>query len=96
MARSCKDETLVPMAVMQARIRAVSLRHGLEEPPAEVGALLSHALQERLKSLLEKLAVISQHRIDTHVKVNIICEDVSMFVTLSPKILRTDLNETFQ
>ncbi|XP_032526477.2 transcription initiation factor TFIID subunit 4 isoform X7 [Danaus plexippus] len=68
--RSCKDETLVPMAVMQARIRAVSLRHGLEEPPAEVGALLSHALQERLKSLLEKLAVISQHRIDTHVKMD--------------------------
>ncbi|CAG9558068.1 unnamed protein product [Danaus chrysippus] len=68
--RSCKDETLVPMAVMQARIRAVSLRNGLEEPPAEVGALLSHALQERLKSLLEKLAVISQHRIDTHVKMD--------------------------
>lgn len=38
--------------------------HGLEEPSAEVLSMISHACQERLKSLLEKLACIAEHRID--------------------------------
>lgn len=38
--------------------------HGLEEPNQEVAALISHAVQERLKNLVEKLAVITEHRID--------------------------------
>jgi hypothetical protein len=36
----------------------------LEEPSAEVAALISHATQERLKNIIEKLAVIAEHRID--------------------------------
>lgn len=39
-------------------------RHGLEEPSSEIAALISHAAQERLKNLIEKLAVIAEHRID--------------------------------
>jgi len=38
--------------------------HGLEEPSSEVAALISHAVQERLRNILEKLAVIAEHRID--------------------------------
>lgn len=38
--------------------------YGLEEPNQEVAALISHATQERLKNLVEKLAVIAEHRID--------------------------------
>lgn len=38
--------------------------YGLEEPNQEVAALISHAAQERLKNLVEKLAVIAEHRID--------------------------------
>lgn len=45
-------------------------KHGLEEPSSEVAALISHATQERLKTLVEKLAVIAEHRIDLN-KVNI-------------------------
>lgn len=66
--RSCKDEHLVPLHLMQAHIKAVSAKHNLEEPPVEVASLLSHAVQERLKTLIEKLAVIAQHRIDLVVK----------------------------
>lgn len=42
----------------------IASRHGLEEPSSEVAALVSHATQERLKTLVEKLAVIAEHRID--------------------------------
>ncbi|XP_068618108.1 transcription initiation factor TFIID subunit 4 isoform X1 [Battus philenor] len=66
--RSCKDEHLVSIGLMQARIKAGSLRHGLDEPSSEVAALLSHAVHERLKNLVEKLAVIAQHRIDLFIK----------------------------
>jgi hypothetical protein len=48
-------------------------RHGLEEPSAEVAALISHATQERLKNIIEKLAVIAEHRIDL-IKVRRMCE----------------------
>ena len=40
------------------------MRHGLEEPGADVVALVSHATQERLKSLLERLSVIAEHRME--------------------------------
>ncbi|KAL0902798.1 hypothetical protein ABMA27_000591 [Loxostege sticticalis] len=66
--RSCKDEYLVPMSLMQARIKAVAAKHGIDEPSAEVAGLISHAVHERLKNLVEKLAVIAQHRIDLIIK----------------------------
>ncbi|XP_021202827.1 transcription initiation factor TFIID subunit 4 isoform X5 [Bombyx mandarina] len=66
--RSCKDEYLVPTSVMQARVKAIIARHNLDEPTGEVAALISHAVQERLKNLIEKLAVIAQHRIDHFIK----------------------------
>jgi hypothetical protein len=49
-------------------------QHGLEEPSSEVAALISHAAQERLKNIVEKLAVIAEHRIDL-IKVRGMCED---------------------
>ncbi|CAH0402195.1 unnamed protein product [Chilo suppressalis] len=66
--RSCKDEYLIGTSVMGARARAAASRLGLEEPSAEVAALLAHALHDRLKTLVEKLAVIAQHRIDLVIK----------------------------
>nr|CAD7257696.1 unnamed protein product [Timema shepardi] len=38
--------------------------YGLEEPSSDVAALISHAAQERLKTIVEKLGVIAEHRID--------------------------------
>jgi hypothetical protein len=45
----------------------------LEEPSSEVAALISHATQERLKNVVEKLAVIAEHRIDL-IKVRRMCK----------------------
>lgn len=62
--RSCKEEYLIPNAAMMARIKAICAKQGLDEPPPEVAALMSHALQERLKTIVEKLTCVTQHRID--------------------------------
>ncbi|XP_018317035.1 transcription initiation factor TFIID subunit 4 isoform X1 [Mycetomoellerius zeteki] len=62
--RSCKDEVFLHMTPLQQRIKQIASSHGLEEPNQEVAALISHAVQERLKNLVEKLAVITEHRID--------------------------------
>ncbi|KAG5305624.1 TAF4 factor, partial [Acromyrmex insinuator] len=62
--RSCKDEVFLHMTSLQQRIKQIASSHGLEEPNQEVAALISHAVQERLKNLVEKLAVITEHRID--------------------------------
>ncbi|KAL6434560.1 hypothetical protein ACFW04_006139 [Cataglyphis niger] len=62
--RSCKDEVFLHMTPLQQRIKQIASSHSLEEPNQEVAALISHAVQERLKNLVEKLAVIAEHRID--------------------------------
>uniref|UniRef100_T1IJ33 adenylate cyclase n=1 Tax=Strigamia maritima TaxID=126957 RepID=T1IJ33_STRMM len=62
--RSCKDENFLYTGPLQRRIKAMAAKYNLEEPPPEVAALLSHATQERLKNLVEKLNVIAEHRLD--------------------------------
>ena len=39
-------------------------KHGLSDPSPEVVSLISHATQERLKTILEKLSVIAEHRME--------------------------------
>lgn len=67
--RSCKDEVFLNLPALQAKIRSIVAKHGLDEPSNEVSVLISHATQERLKNIVEKLAVIAEHRIDI-IKVN--------------------------
>lgn len=62
--RSCKDEVFLHLPVLQSKIRAIIAKHGLDEPSNDVAVLISHATQERLKNIVEKLAVIAEHRID--------------------------------
>lgn len=62
--RSCKDEVFLHLPALQSKIRAIVARHGLEEASADVAVLVSHAAQERLKNIVEKLAVIAEHRVD--------------------------------
>ncbi len=62
--RSCKDETFLQTGLLHKRVAKICSDRGLEEPPAEVIALVSHATQDRLKTLLEKLSVIAEHRLD--------------------------------
>ena len=62
--RSCKDETFLQTGLLSERISRICRNKGLEAPPPEVVALVSHATQERLKTLLEKLSVVAEHRLD--------------------------------
>lgn len=62
--RSCKDEAFLHLSPLQQRIKQIVLKYGLEEPNQEVATLISHAVQERLKNLVEKLAIIGEHRVD--------------------------------
>ena len=38
--------------------------YDMEEPSKDVISIISHAVQERLKTLVEKLGVIAEHRLD--------------------------------
>ncbi|KAK8730589.1 hypothetical protein OTU49_017465, partial [Cherax quadricarinatus] len=62
--RSCKDENFLLSSPLTERIRQICSKHGLDDAPKDVVALVSHATQERLKTIVEKLAVISDHRLD--------------------------------
>ena len=62
--RSCKDETFLQTGLLTERISRICKDRGLEAPPSEVVALVSHATQERLKTLIEKLSVVAEHRLD--------------------------------
>lgn len=62
--RSCKEEFLLNMGPLQQRIRQVMSKHGMDEPNGDVAAVISHSVQERLKNLIEKLAIITEHRLE--------------------------------
>ncbi|KAJ8941003.1 hypothetical protein NQ314_010511 [Rhamnusium bicolor] len=67
--RSCKEEIMCSMPPLQHKIRQIMAKHGLDEPNTDVAACISHAAQERLKNLIEKLAVITEHRLE-NIKIN--------------------------
>ena len=62
--RSCRDETFLQTGQLKSRIAKICRDRGLEEPSPDVIAMVSHATQDRLKTLLEKLSVIAEHRMD--------------------------------
>jgi len=62
--RSCKDENFLFTGPLTRRVQEIVSRHGLGDTSSELVSLISHATQERLKTLLEKLAVIAEHRME--------------------------------
>lgn len=62
--RSCKDEVFLHLPTLQTKLKVLCNENGLDEPNLDVSVLVSHACQERLKNILEKLAVIAEHRMD--------------------------------
>ncbi|XP_018410165.1 PREDICTED: transcription initiation factor TFIID subunit 4B [Nanorana parkeri] len=60
--RSCKDEPFLFASALQTRILDIGKRHDIKELNSDVMNLLSHATQERLRGLIEKLTVVAQHR----------------------------------
>ncbi|NXJ81691.1 TAF4B factor, partial [Trogon melanurus] len=66
MIRSCADEPFLSSEALQKKILNIGKRHDIVELNSDVVNLISHATQERLRGLLEKLTVIAQHRVATH------------------------------
>ncbi|KAM9024017.1 transcription initiation factor TFIID subunit 4B isoform 1-T1 [Ara ararauna] len=64
--RSCADEPFLSSEALQKKILNIGKRHDIMELNSDVVSLISHATQERLRGLLEKLTVIAQHRVSTH------------------------------
>ncbi|XP_034541388.1 transcription initiation factor TFIID subunit 4-like [Notolabrus celidotus] len=62
--RSCKDEAFLPTGLLHRRILDTAKKLGVSEVPLEVVNLISHATQSRLRSLLEKVSAVAQHRTD--------------------------------
>ncbi|XP_045193372.2 transcription initiation factor TFIID subunit 4-like [Mercenaria mercenaria] len=64
--RSCKDEAFLAQGPLTSRIHAIARRHGITEVPTEVANLVSHATQERLRHIVEKLSTIAEQRTEIY------------------------------
>ncbi|XP_013889354.1 transcription initiation factor TFIID subunit 4 [Austrofundulus limnaeus] len=59
---SCKDEAFISCAVLQRRMLEIGRKHGVTELGAEVVNYVSHAAQQRLQDLLEKVTLVAQQK----------------------------------
>ncbi|XP_054439453.1 transcription initiation factor TFIID subunit 4B [Pteronotus mesoamericanus] len=66
LVQSCKDEPFLFIGPLQKRILDIGKRHDITELNSDAVNLISHATQERLRGLLEKLTTIAQHRMTTY------------------------------
>ncbi|XP_035244944.1 transcription initiation factor TFIID subunit 4-like isoform X1 [Anguilla anguilla] len=60
--RSCKDEAFLYTSILHRRILDIGKKYGITELGPEVVNLVSHAAQQRLQSLLEKVSQIAQQK----------------------------------
>lgn len=66
LVQSCKDEPFLFIGALQKRILDIGKKHDITEFNSDAVNLISHATQERLRGLLEKLTTIAQHRMTTY------------------------------
>ncbi|XP_045705928.1 transcription initiation factor TFIID subunit 4B isoform X2 [Phyllostomus hastatus] len=66
LVQSCKDEPFLFIGPLQKRILDIGKKHDITELNPDAVNLISHATQERLRGLLEKLTTIAQHRMTTY------------------------------
>uniref|UniRef100_A0A8B9KK75 TAFH domain-containing protein n=1 Tax=Astyanax mexicanus TaxID=7994 RepID=A0A8B9KK75_ASTMX len=64
--RSCKDEAFLPTGLLHRRILETAKKYGVTEVPLEAVNFISHATQSRLRTVLEKVTSIAQHRMDSN------------------------------
>uniref|UniRef100_A0A8C1CSZ6 TAF4A RNA polymerase II, TATA box binding protein (TBP)-associated factor n=2 Tax=Cyprinus carpio TaxID=7962 RepID=A0A8C1CSZ6_CYPCA len=60
--RSCKDEAFLSASMLQHKILEIGRRFGVTELGPEVVNIVSHATQQRLQNLLEKVSLIAQQK----------------------------------
>ncbi|XP_036607985.1 transcription initiation factor TFIID subunit 4 [Trichosurus vulpecula] len=62
LTRSCKDETFLLSAPLQRRILEIGKKHGITELHPDVVSYVSHATQQRLQNLVEKVSETAQQK----------------------------------
>ncbi|XP_052340388.1 transcription initiation factor TFIID subunit 4 isoform X1 [Oncorhynchus keta] len=62
--RSCKDEAFLHPGLLHRRILETAKKFGVSDVPMEAVNFISHATQSRLRTVLEKVSSIAQHRMD--------------------------------
>ncbi|RXN23589.1 transcription initiation factor TFIID subunit 4-like protein [Labeo rohita] len=80
--RSCKDEAFLPASLLHKRLLETAKKFGVTEVSMETVNLISHATQSRLRSMLEKVSAVAQHRADS-------CKDEELYEQASD--VRTQL-----
>ncbi|KPP68033.1 transcription initiation factor TFIID subunit 4-like [Scleropages formosus] len=60
--RSCKDEAFLYTATLHRRLLEIGKKYGIVELGPEVVNLVSHATQQRLQDLLEKVSQVAQQK----------------------------------
>ncbi|XP_067275218.1 transcription initiation factor TFIID subunit 4 isoform X2 [Pseudorasbora parva] len=63
--RSCRDEAFLPPGLLHRRILETAKKFGVTDVPLEAVNFISHATQSRLRTVLEKVSSIAQHRMDS-------------------------------
>uniref|UniRef100_H2UTS2 Transcription initiation factor TFIID subunit 4-like n=1 Tax=Takifugu rubripes TaxID=31033 RepID=H2UTS2_TAKRU len=63
--RSCKDETFLQPGLLHRRILEIAKKFGVAEVPMETVTFISHAAQSRLRTVIEKVSAVAQHRMDS-------------------------------
>ncbi|KAG8516784.1 Transcription initiation factor TFIID subunit 4B, partial [Galemys pyrenaicus] len=66
LVQSCKDEPFLFIGALQKKILDIGKKHDITELNSDAVNLISHATQERLRGLLEKLTTVAQHRMTTY------------------------------
>ncbi|KAM8799175.1 transcription initiation factor TFIID subunit 4-like [Eudromia elegans] len=64
--QSCKDEPFLAAIPLHKRILEMAKKLGITDVPTEVVTFISHATQNRLRAVIEKVTVITQHRMESH------------------------------
>ncbi|KAI9546373.1 hypothetical protein NQZ68_027542 [Dissostichus eleginoides] len=60
--RSCKDEAFLSCALLQRRMMEIGRKYGVTDLGADVVTFVSHATQQRLQTLLEKVSQVAQQK----------------------------------
>ncbi|XP_056404948.1 transcription initiation factor TFIID subunit 4 isoform X2 [Hyla sarda] len=66
LTRSCKDETFLLPAILQRRILEIGKKHGITEIHPDVVSYVSHATQQRLQNIVEKISETAQQKNISH------------------------------
>lgn len=64
--RSCKDEPFLNVSPLQKKLEALASKNGLSDVSQDVLSLVSHAAEQRLRNILEKVSTISLHRLEVY------------------------------